>query len=53
MNKRIHVVINPASGQPEPILHTLNPVFRPTGVDWDVSTTKENGDGMKYAPLAK
>ena len=52
MNKRIHVVINPASGQPEPILHTLNQVFRPAGVDWDVSITKEYGDGMKYARQA-
>ena len=47
MNKRIHVVINPASGQPEPILHTLNQVFHPAGVDWDVSISKEYGGGMK------
>ena len=52
MNKRIHVVINPASGQPESILHTLNQVFHPAGVDWDVSITKEYGDGMKYARQA-
>jgi hypothetical protein len=32
MNKRIHVVINPAAGQPEPIVHILNDVFRPAGV---------------------
>jgi len=27
-------------------------VFRPAGVDWDVSITKEYGDGMKYARQA-
>ena len=28
MPRKIHVVINPASGQPQPIFHTLNRVFR-------------------------
>lgn len=49
MSKRIHVVINPAAGQPEPILHILNSVFRPAGVRWDVSLTHEFGDATRLA----
>ncbi|MFC2037121.1 diacylglycerol/lipid kinase family protein [Chloroflexota bacterium] len=49
MNKRIHVVINPAAGQPEPIVHILNDVFRPAGVKWDVSITHEYGDATRQA----
>jgi diacylglycerol kinase (ATP) len=52
MSKRIHVIINPAAGQPEPILHILNGVFRPTGVQWDVSITHEFGDAMRQARQA-
>lgn len=52
MNKRIHVVINPAAGQPEPILHILNSVFRPAGVQWDVSITHEFGDASRQARQA-
>jgi YegS/Rv2252/BmrU family lipid kinase len=49
MSKRIHVVINPAAGQPEPILHILNNAFRPAGVKWDVSITHEYGDATRQA----
>jgi YegS/Rv2252/BmrU family lipid kinase len=49
MSKRIHVVINPAAGQPEPILHILNGVFRPAGANWDVSITHEYGDATRQA----
>ncbi len=52
MSKRIHVVINPASGKPKPILHTLNRVFRQAGVDWDISLTKESGDAQRFARQA-
>ncbi len=52
MVKRIYVVINPASGQPKPVLHTLNSVFRAADVDWDVSITKESGDGQRFAKEA-
>lgn len=41
MSKRIHVIINPASGQDQPILKTLDTVFSGTDVDWDVSLTKK------------
>jgi YegS/Rv2252/BmrU family lipid kinase len=50
--RRIHVVINPASGKDEPILNTLNDVFRQYGVDWDVSITKKYGDAAVQAKAA-
>lgn len=49
---KIHVVVNPASGQPQPILHTLNRVFRAANVDWDISLTKESGDAQRFARQA-
>ena len=50
--KRVHVVINPAAGGDEPILNTLNGVFRAHGVDWDVSITKAFGDATRLARQA-
>jgi diacylglycerol kinase (ATP) len=52
MSKRIRVVINPAAGQPEPILHILNSVFRPADVQWNVSITHEFGDATRQARQA-
>ena len=52
MGNRIHVVINPAAGQPEPILHVLNDVFRPADVKWDVSITQRYGDATRQARQA-
>lgn len=49
MARRIHVIVNPASGQPQPILHTLNSVFHPLGIDWNVFLTNESGDAERYA----
>ena len=49
---RVHVVINPASGKDEPILNTLNDVFREHGVDWDVSVTHKYGDASEQARAA-
>jgi YegS/Rv2252/BmrU family lipid kinase len=48
----MHVVINPASGQPQPVLHTVNLICRELGVDWDASITKESGDGHRFAQEA-
>lgn len=50
--KRIHVIINPASGQDEPILNVLNDVFYPAGVDWDISITHKFGDATAMAKEA-
>ena len=52
MAKRIQVIINPAAGQPQPVLHTLNQDFREAGVTWDVSITQEAGDGTRLARQA-
>ena len=49
MNRKVHVVINPASGRPKPILHILNRVFNQAGVDWDISLTKRRGDAERFA----
>jgi diacylglycerol kinase family enzyme len=52
MAKRVHIIVNPASGQPQPVLHTLNSVFHPAGIDWDVFITKQSGDAQRYAQEA-
>src|SRR5512147_345427 len=52
MSNRIHIIINPGSGKPKPILHTLNAVFRPKGIDWDISLTKKSGDAERFARQA-
>jgi diacylglycerol kinase family enzyme len=44
-----YAVINPGSGQPKPMLHTLNSVFRAAGTGWDVGLTRESGDGHRLA----
>lgn len=46
---RVHIVINPASGHNEPILNTLNDVFKPHNIAWDVSITQNAGDGARFA----
>ncbi len=50
--KKIHVIINPAAGQDEPILNTLNDVFHQYGVDWEVTITKKFGDATEQAKTA-
>jgi YegS/Rv2252/BmrU family lipid kinase len=50
--KTIHVVINPASGQPQPILHVLNSVCRKAGIEWDISITRQKGDAEHFARQA-
>ena len=49
---KIHVVINPASGQNEPILNVLNDVFHPAGIAWDISLTHKSGDATRLAAEA-
>jgi diacylglycerol kinase (ATP) len=50
--KQIHVIINPAAGQPEPILNVLNSLLQPAEIKWDVFITKEAGDARNYAQQA-
>ncbi len=49
---RVHVIINPAAGHDEPILNTLNDVFHPAGVEWDVSITHKFGDATRLTKEA-
>ena len=50
--KRIHVVINPASGKDEPVLNVVNRVFSEHDIDWTVSVTQKFGDATEYARQA-
>jgi YegS/Rv2252/BmrU family lipid kinase len=50
--RRVHVVINPASGKDEPILNVLNDVFREHGVEWEASVTHRYGDASEQAKAA-
>jgi diacylglycerol kinase (ATP) len=50
--KRVQVIINPAAGKDEPILNTLNDVFHPAGVDWDIRITHKFGDATRLAKEA-
>lgn len=52
MIKRVHVIVNPAAGQPQPILRTLNDVFREAGTAWGVSITTRPGDARLFAQEA-
>jgi diacylglycerol kinase (ATP) len=47
--KRVHVIVNPASGKDQPILKTLNNVFHPAGIDWDIYVTKGADDARRLA----
>jgi diacylglycerol kinase (ATP) len=50
--KRVYVVINPASGKDEPILNTLNDVFRLYGIEWEIGVTHKYGDARLLARRA-
>jgi len=50
--QRVHVVINPASGQNQPILNVLNDVFHSAGVEWEISITHKGGDATRQARQA-
>jgi YegS/Rv2252/BmrU family lipid kinase len=50
--RRIQVIINPAAGFEQPILKTLNLACQTAAVDWDVSITKQAGDGRRLAEAA-
>jgi diacylglycerol kinase (ATP) len=50
--RRVHVIVNPASGQDRPILKTLNSIFRDNDISWEMFMTKEAGDGVRLAKEA-
>jgi diacylglycerol kinase (ATP) len=50
--KRIHLIVNPAAGQDEPILKTINTAFQMMEVEWEMFVTKQAGDAQRYASEA-
>lgn len=50
--RRMYVIINPAAGQDEPILKTLNTAVQEAEIDWEVFITKQAGDAHRYARQA-
>jgi YegS/Rv2252/BmrU family lipid kinase len=52
MTRRLYAVVNPAAGQPKPVLHTLNSVCGAASVDWAVSVTRKSGDAVRFAQEA-
>lgn len=50
--KRIHVIINPASGKNQPILNVINDVCQQYDVAWDATVTHKYGDATAQARAA-
>ncbi len=46
--KHLPIIINPAAGKPEPILSTLNEVFKDTDIKWDVLIAKKANDTPRF-----
>lgn len=49
MIKKVHVIINPASGLAEPILTDLNNAFKQVNIEWEALVTKDFGDAGAFA----
>jgi YegS/Rv2252/BmrU family lipid kinase len=47
--KNIHIIINPASGQDEPILSFINKAFQDSSINWQISVTKNEHDAEHMA----
>lgn len=50
--KKVHVIVNPASGQDKPILGAMNTCFRDAGIEWELLLTKDSGDAERLAKEA-
>jgi YegS/Rv2252/BmrU family lipid kinase len=50
--RKIRVVVNPAAGNDEAVLATLNAAFAESGADWEVSVTHQAGDATRLARKA-
>ena len=46
---RIYLVLNPAAGGDEPVINTINDVFHPAGIQWEVDVTHKYGDAQELA----
>lgn len=50
--EKIHVIINPASGKEEAMLHIVNIFMKEAGIQWEALVTHKAGDGIRYAKEA-
>ena len=50
--RKVIIVLNPAAGGDHPILRTMNSVFQPSDLNWDIDLTHRNGDGWRLAQRA-
>lgn len=50
--RRVQVIVNPAAGKDQPILKTVNAALQTSGVEWDLSVTKDAGDAHRLAQEA-
>ncbi len=50
--KHLHIIINPAAGKREPVLPIINEAMKEAGIAWDISITKQAGDGLRLAKAA-
>jgi YegS/Rv2252/BmrU family lipid kinase len=50
--KKLHLIVNPAAGQPKPILRIVNDVLHKHDFDWNVSVTNTDGSGARLAKEA-
>ncbi len=50
--RKIHVILNPASGNNEPILSYLNDSLHSSSIDWEVFLTHGRGDATSLAKKA-
>ena len=51
-DKPIPIIINPASGKPKPVLHTISETFRAHNLSWHGHITYEFGDATRFAQEA-
>ncbi len=47
--QKIHIIINPASGQDQPFLQAMNTAFAEAKIEWDIFLTKKAGDAQRLA----
>jgi len=47
-----HIIVNPAAGQDEPFLKTLNTTFKEAGWEYEVLVTQKAGDARQFAMQA-
>jgi YegS/Rv2252/BmrU family lipid kinase len=50
--KNIHIIINPAAGEPEAVLPIINTSMEEAGITWEAFITHQAGDGIKFARAA-